>query len=83
MKDLSRKVSLRCAVCGNDQFSAVDADIGELSDAPEETKIKCSDCGAIRTKTELIEENQGIINANIEDIKKMRWLKSRKKLKRF
>jgi len=83
MKDLSRKVSLRCAVCGNDQFSAVDVDIEELSDAPEETKIKCSDCGAIRTKMELIEENQESINANIEDIKKDAMVEIEKEIKKI
>ncbi len=70
MKDLSRNVSLRCPVCGNDPFSTVDVNTEELSNAPDETRIKCSDCGVIRTKAELIEENQEITNANIGDIKK-------------
>lgn len=38
-------------------------------EAPDSTKIKCSDCGRVFTKAELIEENQNVINANIEDIK--------------
>ena len=38
-------------------------------EAPDDTKIKCSDCGRVFTKAELIEENQDVINANIEDIK--------------
>lgn len=82
MKDLSRNVSIRCPVCGNDQFSAVDVDIAELSDAPDETRIICSDCGAIRTKAELIEENQEIINANIDDIKKEAVAEIEKELKK-
>lgn len=82
MKDLSRNISLRCPVCGNDQFSAVDVDIEELSDAPDETRIKCSDCGAIRTKAELIEENQENINANINDIKKDAVAEIEKELKK-
>lgn len=82
MKDLSRNVSMRCPVCGNDQFSAVDVDIEELSDAKDETRIKCSDCGAIRTKAELIEENQEIINANIDDIKKEAVAEIEKELKK-
>ena len=32
--------------------------------------MQCSDCGKIFTKAELIELNQELIEANIEDIKK-------------
>lgn len=69
MKDLSRKVTLYCSVCGNDQFSTLDEEIDDLMEAPDSTEIKCSDCGRVFTKAELIEENQNVINANIEDIK--------------
>ena len=69
MKDLSRKVTLYCSVCENDQFSTLDEEIDDLMEAPDSTKIKCSDCGKVFTKAELIEENQNVINANIEDIK--------------
>lgn len=69
MKDLSRNVTLFCSVCGNDQFSTLDEEIDDLMEAPDDTKIKCSDCGRVFTKAELIEENQDVINANIEDIK--------------
>ncbi len=70
MKDISRNVTLVCPLCGNDQFSSIDFELNSLKEAPGETRIKCSDCGRITTKDVLIEENQGIINANIEDIKK-------------
>ena len=56
-------------MCGNDQFSTLDEEIDDLMEAPDSTKIKCSDCGKVFTKAELIEENQNVINANIEDIK--------------
>ena len=69
MKDLSRNVTLFCNVCGNDQFSTSDEITCELKEAPDETKVKCSDCGKIFTKAELLEVNQEVINANIEDIK--------------
>lgn len=69
MKDLSRNVTLFCDVCGNDQFSTLDEITCELKEAPDETKVKCSDCGKIFTKAELLEVNQEVINANIEDIK--------------
>lgn len=83
MKDFSRKNSLRCSVCGNDQFSAVDVGMESLSDAPDETRVKCSDCGVICTKAELIGENQGIINANIDDIKKDAVTEIEKELKKI
>lgn len=69
MKDLSRNITLYCDVCGNDQFSTLDEITCELKEAPDETKVKCSDCGKIFTKAELLEVNQEVINANIEDIK--------------
>jgi hypothetical protein len=37
--------------------------------APDVTEIKCSDCGRVVTKEQLLEENREIINANIEDFK--------------
>ena len=70
MKDLSRNVKLYCDVCGNDQFSIINDIDCELKEAPDETKMQCSDCGKNFTKAELIELNQEVIEANIEDIKK-------------
>ena len=70
MKDLSRNVKLYCDRCGNDHFSTIDDIKCELKDAPDETKIQCSDCGKVFTKAELIELNQEVIEANIADIGK-------------
>ena len=64
-----RKITLYCPVCGNDQFSSVDCDIENLFDAPDESRVQCADCKLIITKAELLEGNQDIINANIEEIK--------------
>lgn len=63
----SRKVTLYCPVCGNDQF--ILHDIDNLLDAPDDTLIQCADCKKTLTKAELIEENQDVINANIEEVK--------------
>lgn len=82
MKDISRNVTLVCPLCGNDQCSSIDCELSSLKEAPGETRIKCSDCGRITTKDILIEENQEIINANIEDIKKKQYLMLKKKLKK-
>lgn len=80
MKDLSRNVAMFCDVCGNDQFSTVDEIECELSEAPDETRVQCSDCGKIFTKAELLEVNQEVINTNIEEIKKEAVKEMEKKL---
>lgn len=69
MKDMEKSISMKCNICGNDQFSSVDESIEDIQDAPDETEVKCSDCGRITTKEQLIEENSEIIVANIEDFK--------------
>lgn len=67
MKDLEMTVSLMCNVCGNDQFLCVDESVEDLLTASDEVEVKCSDCGRITTKEQIIEENSHIIDANIED----------------
>lgn len=83
MKNLERNVTLYCPICGNDQFSCIDESIDNLSDAPNDVTSKCSDCGSIFTKGELIESNQDIINANIEEIKQEAIKELEKKLKKM
>ena len=68
MKDYNRNIIMLCPICGNDQFSNLDNE-EDLQTAPDETRIQCSDCKKILTKTELIESNQHIIEANIEEVK--------------
>lgn len=80
MKDLSRSITLFCDVCGNDQFATLDEIKCELSEAPEETRIQCSDCGKIFTKGELLEVNQEVINANVEEIQNEAIKEMEKKL---
>jgi uncharacterized Zn finger protein len=69
MKYMEKSVSMKCSICGNDQFSTVDESIEELQDAPDETEVKCSDCGRVVTKEQLIEDNSHIFNANMDDFK--------------
>jgi len=69
MKDMEKIVTMRCIVCGNDQFSSVDEAIEDIQDAPDEAEVKCSDCGRVTTKEQLIEDNSEAIEANIEDFK--------------
>lgn len=82
MKDLSRNVKLICNICGNDQFSTLDTEYEDLRDAPDTAKFKCSDCGRVITKQELLEENEEIINANVEDIANEAVAELEKKLKK-
>lgn len=63
-----RNVTLYCPTCGNDLFSYTDVGTDDLLEAPDEVKIQCTDCKCIYTKEELIEANQDIINANIEEV---------------
>lgn len=79
----SRNVVLRCPTCGNDQFSCVDSDIIDLSEALDETKIQCADCKCIITKAELLEANQDIIDANIEEVTNDVMKDFEKKLKKM
>jgi len=83
MKNMERTITLKCSVCGNDQFSTVDETIEDLMDAPGETLIKCSDCGRIVTKEELLKENSYIIDANVEDFKKDLIKSTEKDLKKI
>lgn len=82
MKDMEMRISLKCGVCGNDQFSTVDETIEDLLDAPDVTLIRCSDCGRIATKEQIIEENSHIIDANVEDFKKDIFKEVEKDLKK-
>jgi hypothetical protein len=61
----------------------VDVEIDDLSDAPDDTRIQCVDCKCIFTKAELIEANQDVINANIEEVKQELLKDLEKKLKKM
>ena len=69
MKNMEMEICLKCSVCGNDQFAVIDESIQDISDADGDVEVKCSDCGKVITKDELLEENSYIIEANIEDFK--------------
>lgn len=83
MKDMKMSISLRCNVCANDQFTIQGENVHDLSDTPNDTKVKCSDCGRIVNKEQLIEENSHIVAANIEDLKKEAIKKIEKDVKKM
>ncbi len=82
MGNIRRRVEMKCGVCGNDQFSLLDPSIGNIADARGTTKVKCSDCGAITSKDQLIALNRHVIEANVEDIKKEALKKLKEDLKK-
>lgn len=83
MQDKYVHITLYCPICGNDQFSFVDSEFNGLSDAPDDTRIKCADCNCILTKAELISENQDVINANIEKLKEKTIKELERELKKL
>lgn len=83
MKDLSMTISMKCRVCGNDQFSALESDIVSIDESLDETIVKCSDCGRECSKAELLEDNQHIIDANVEDLKDEAFKQIEKELKKM
>lgn len=83
MEKISKNFGLLCNVCGNDQFVIFDKDIENMVDAPDYTKIKCSDCGKIFTKEQLLKDNAGLVDANISDIEKEVLDKAVKEIKEF
>lgn len=69
MDDLNKKVTLYCDRCGNNQFYFEDTNNSDVELVSDDTILKCSDCGKIFTKEELIELNAEVITANVEDMK--------------
>ena len=82
MKDISRHVTMICSTCGNNQFETLDLEYQDMKEASDTSRFKCSDCGRVFNKSELIDENQEIINANIEDIENEVIDELEKKLKK-
>lgn len=69
MKDLKRNITLLCPLCGNDQFESIDCEFEDLKDAPEDIRLRCSDCDSIYAKQELIEANSENIDYAVEEMK--------------
>ena len=79
MKNMNKNIGMICSICGNDQFTTIDESIEDMMEAPDDTKIKCSDCGRVVTKAQLIEENAEVIDAHVEELLK-EWKKDIGKL---
>lgn len=68
MRNLDRNITMLCPLCGNDQFSLVDKEYQELVDAPDNARIKCSDCDTIYTKQEILSANAEKISIAAEEM---------------
>lgn len=69
MKNIEMTINLKCSVCGNDQFSAVNESVQDIGEVENDVEVKCSDCGRVVTKEQILEENSYVIEANFEDFK--------------
>ena len=67
MKDIEKNISLRCSVCGNDHFESIFAN-DNMSEDSETNRFRCSDCGAVYTKSELIEVNGEALDIATDEI---------------
>lgn len=67
MKDLSKNVNLLCPLCGNDQFKSLSGEFSE-EDSDDNVLLRCSDCGSVYNKEELIEGNSEVLNNAVEEM---------------
>lgn len=89
MHGIERNVTLRCPVCGNDQFESLEVNHDDLMNALGTAKLRCSDCGKVHTKEALIEANREALdiakNEIVADVMKdfeKRWEKAMKRWKK-
>ncbi|CAN7241614.1 MULTISPECIES: ECs_2282 family putative zinc-binding protein [Bacillaceae] len=68
MKDIEMNISLKCSVCGNDQFSLIDNNSDDKKEDTDNIFFKCTDCEVVKSKMQIIEENNYIIDANLMDL---------------
>lgn len=72
-----------CPLCGNDLFESLDSQCDQPMDvAPDNLKMRCSDCNSIYTKEELIERNQEILENAVKDIEEDAIKEIEKELKK-
>ena len=61
--DFSKKISLKCEVCGNDNF---DYDTTLYNSVDDADQIKCSVCSKTYTKKEIIDAKSTLISKTSE-----------------
>ncbi len=68
MKNLARKVTLLCPLCGNDQFSSLDEEVEDFLHANDDVRVRCSDCGSEYTKREILDGNSAIVDNAVDEL---------------
>ena len=68
MKNLDRKVTLLCPLCGNDQFASLDEEFEDLLHERDDVRVRCSDCCSEYTKQELFDNNAEIIDNAVDEL---------------
>ncbi len=69
MKSFNKQVSMLCPVCGNDQFEPIEIINDDYDDVLGDSRFRCSDCGSVFTKDQLLEENEEKISIAISEMK--------------
>lgn len=81
MNNLERKVTLLCPLCGNDQFTSLDEKFEDLLHASDDVRLRCSDCGSVYTKRELLDNNASIIDNAVDGLAQDAAKELKRKLK--
>ena len=68
MKNLNRKVTLLCPLCGNDQFESLDIKFEDLLHASDDVRVRCFDCGSEYTKREILDGNSAIVDNAVDEL---------------
>ncbi len=63
--DIIRNVTLKCGVCGNENFEYDDELFNSIEEADE---VKCTVCNKIYTGEELLEANSALIENTTEEL---------------
>ena len=65
MSEESKRISLKCSVCGNINFEYDDEKYSSIEEASE---LKCTVCNKVYTQEELINVNQNFIEREAKEL---------------
>lgn len=63
--EITRKISLKCGVCGNTKFEYDDELYNKIEEAEQ---VKCTTCNKVYTQKELREVNTTLLNNVAEEL---------------
>lgn len=82
MKNLERRISLLCPLCGNDQFESLNPEWDDDINTPNDARFRCSDCNSVYTKEQLLAENAEKTDLAINEMKTEAMKEAEKELKK-